>query len=120
MRRPATPPARWATRALLALCVAGAAWGGACSSGPSIPEPYGRRVTVEMLDGDTLLLGDERVGLEEFAERMRAQVELAEQGRVEPPRVELRCRPGINAPGFVDRFVEALHRVGVRVIDIEA
>jgi hypothetical protein len=90
----------------------------ACSAGPDLPKPSGRRFDVWVLDAKRLEVEGKPVPIGEFVEAMRVQAENARKGRGQAPYVVINLRP-IKAPGFLDRLMTDLHRAGVRAIDIQ-
>lgn len=90
----------------------------ACSAGPDLPKPSGRRFDVWVLDAKNLEVEGKPVPIEDFVEAMRVQAENAKRGKGQAPYVVINLRL-IKAPGFLDRLLVDLQRAGVRAIDIQ-
>ena len=90
----------------------------ACSAGPDLPRPSGRRFDVYVRDAHTLEVSGKPVPIPEFVEAMREQAVLARAGKGQAPYVVINLKP-IDAPGFLDRLLDDLRLAGVRAIDIQ-
>ena len=90
----------------------------ACSAGPDLPQPAGRKFEVYVRDANTLELSGKPIAIADFVEAMREQADKAKAGQGQAPYVVLNLKP-INAPGFLDRLLDDLRRAGVRAIDIQ-
>ena len=88
----------------------------ACGYGSGLAGPSGQRVHLYVVDAETLLFQNKRMGWAEFRKVIRARVELAKQGKAAIPRVVVHTGR-LRIDGFGDRILSLLQAAGVRSID---